>query len=125
MLNLKDILTNLQLPTEMILNILKNEKLKDKVERRNYSTLKEHINEMPLEQVEAIEKLNYELVNLINKVIKNMLSRDEFSKEYISEWLNSLIHMHFNRLNGNLEYEQIMRTQEFRMIREYIWTKND
>src|SRR5699024_2191911 len=99
--------------------------LKDKVERRNYSTLKEHINEMPLEQVEAIEKLNYELVNLINKVVKNMLSRDEFSKEYISEWLNSLIHMHFNRLNGNLEYEQIMRTQEFRMIREYIWTKND
>lgn len=125
LLNLKDILTNLQLPTEMILNILKNEKLKDKVERRNYSTLKEHINEMPLEQVEAIEKLNYELVNLINKVVKNMLSRDEFSKEYISEWLNSLIHMHFNRLNGNLEYEQIMRTQEFRMIREYIWTKND
>lgn len=125
LLNLKDILINLQIPTEMILNILKNEKLKDKVEKKNYSTLKEHINEMPQEQSESIRKLNYEIVNLINKVIKDMLSRDEFSKEYISEWLNSLIHMHFNRLNGDLEYEQVMRTQEFRMIREYIWTKHD
>lgn len=125
LLNLKDILINLQIPTEMILNILKNEKLKDKVEKKNYSTLKEHINEMPQEQSESIRKLNYEIVNLINKVIKDMLSRDEFSKEYINEWLNSLIHMHFNRLNGDLEYEQVMRTQEFRMIREYIWTKHD
>ena len=72
-----------------------------------------------------MQKINYKIVSLINKIIENMLSRDEFSREYISEWLNSLIHMHFNRLNGNLEYEEVMRAQEFRMILEYMWTKND
>ena len=125
LLNLKDILTNLRIPNEVVLNILKNEKLKDKVEKRNYSTLKEHIHEITPEQSESMQKINYKIVSLINKIIENMLSRDEFSREYISEWLNSLIHMHFNRLNGNLEYEEVMRAQEFRMIREYMWTKND
>ena len=43
----------------------------------------------------------------------------------MEDWLDSIIHMHFNRLNGAARFEDEMRAQEFRLLRQYYWLQEN
>lgn len=118
--NLEYILENVHIKNKIILKTLQTNELTDKKLKNDFRQLNISKFQIPSD----ICTLSQEIYNVINKIVdNNILNGTKKSNCTINEWISSLIHMHFNRLNGDLSFENAMRAQEFRILRSYFWNK--
>lgn len=119
LLDLKNILKNINISDKVILSTLETDQLKNKELKRKIPVYKKIF--------PNFDKVEHNLFNFENKVSET-INEIINNKQYIEttndyNLLSSLIHMHFNRLDGNLSYENILRAQSYRILREFYWRR--
>ncbi|MEB3364969.1 hypothetical protein SDC49_19805 [Lactobacillus sp. R2/2] len=65
------------------------------------------------------------MIQQINNILTKRILDSNVSNTTVEDWLDSIIHMHFNRLNGAARFEDEMRAQEFRLLRQYYWLQEN
>lgn len=103
------------------LNILINEKVKSKKLKSKFDLMRNKLLELEID--DELKNIANDISNEIKEILIKL--ENEFTFEYISDFLSSLLHMHFNRLYGDNNKEMDMRVQLMRTIKYFFYRREN
>lgn len=100
-----------------ILSIFKVRSLHDKAGKREYdrksSQIYANLDTIIAPYILEIEKLSLALNTILSK--PNQFNTNAHTSE--QAWITSIVHMHFNRVFGDVKLENLLRAQVFRLLK--------
>lgn len=122
---LKEVLKSVLINPDIKLKVLRTKSLKDKELKKKFKALENFIAQIDYHEISEISGITKQMIQQINNILTKRILDSNVSNTTVEDWLDSIIHMHFNRLNGAARFEDEMRAQEFRLLRQYYWLQEN